>query len=553
MMTENQTPATAGGKNDGISVEEMYGKFELLNNIGSKLSSEQDIKLLLEYVLIAAKSIVNADGGTVYRVKDGREISFEIMMTDSLGISMGGSNGKKILFPAIPLYDENGKPNDTMVVAYSVLHDVTVNIGDAYVEQGFDFSGTRKFDKITGYRSKSFLTVPMKNHEQEIIGVLQLINARDRKTGQTIPFSDIDQHFAESLASQAAVALTNRELIAQLQKLFESFVSVINNAIDKKSAYTWGHCKRVPELTMMLAEALNETDEGPFSDFRMSDRDRFELSMAGLLHDCGKITTPVHVVDKATKLETISDRIHLIETRFEVLKRDARIGYLEACAREPARKHELELQYHIKLQRIEDDLEFLRRANIGSEAMRDDEMERVREIARSHLWTDEKGLRSECLTPNELENLTIRAGTLTAAERNVINDHVSMSISMLESLPWPRHLKNVPEYAGGHHEKMDGTGYPKGLKREQMSIQARIMGIADIFEALTAMDRPYKKQKSLTEALDILGKMALGGHVDPDLFDIFLRKGVYERYAKKFLDPAQLAGVDLTKIPGYTP
>ena len=217
-----------------------------------------------------------------------------------------------------------------MVVAYSVLRDETVNIADAYAAEGFDFTGTKSFDKKTGYRSKSFLTVPMKNHEDEIIGVLQLINAKDRVTGEIVPFFEADQHLAESLASQAAVALTNRQLINQLESLFESFISLINAAIDDKSPYTGGHCQRVPTLTMMLAEAVNDTDEGPLADFVMTDKDRYELKIAGLLHDCGKVTTPVHVVDKATKLQTIFDRIGLIDTRFEILKRDAEIAMLKA-------------------------------------------------------------------------------------------------------------------------------------------------------------------------------------------------------------------------------
>jgi HD-GYP domain-containing protein (c-di-GMP phosphodiesterase class II) len=481
----------------------------------------------------------------------GNEVTFEILKTDSLNISMGETTENKITFPPIELYDENGNPNNSMVVAYSVLHDKTVNICDAYAEQGFDFSGTKRFDQETGYRSKSFLTVPMKNHENEIIGVLQLLNAQDKNTGEVINFSLADQKFAESLASQAAVALTNRQLIDQLQELFYSFVKVINSAIDEKSAYTGGHCHRVPALTLMLAEAVNETTIGPLKNFSMTDKDRRELELAGLLHDCGKITTPVHVVDKATKLETIFDKIQLVEARFEVIKRDAKIAFLEACFVVPEKRDAYEAAYHEKIKVINDELEFLRHSNMGDEFLHDECVARVRDIAKCYTWQDASGNCHDILSENEVENLTIRAGTLTGSERQIINRHVEMTIAMLNSLPWPKDLKHVTEYAGGHHERMDGKGYPQGLTRDQMSVQARAMGIADIFEALTAKDRPYKKSKTLSESLLILGQMSQGGHIDPDLFDVFVRKQVYLRYAKKFLDPEQIDEIDIGKIPGY--
>jgi HD-GYP domain-containing protein (c-di-GMP phosphodiesterase class II) len=433
-----------------------------------------------------------------------------------------------------------------MVAAYAALTGKTVSIADAYTADGFDFTGTRSFDKKTGYRSRSFLTVPMANHEHEVIGVLQLINAQDPKTGEVVPFSPADQRLAESLASQAAIALTNRMLINQLEQLFESFIALINTAIDEKSPYTGGHCQRVPALTMLLAEAVSEAADGPLRDFKMTEKDRYELKIAGLLHDCGKVTTPVHVVDKATKLEGIYDRIHLIDTRFEILKRDAEIAMLKEGS------HEARARHRERLRQIEEDRMFLRAANIGGERMRDEDVERIRRIA-GYRWTDVSGHEAKFLSDDELKNHPIRAGTLTAEERQVINHHIVATIKMLEALPWPRHLKNVPEYAGGHHERMDGKGYPKGLTREQMSWQARVMGIADIFEALTAKDRPYKKGKTLSESLEILGRMSLSGHIDPDLFDVFVRRGIYLRYAQMFLDEEQIDEVDVSKVPGYTP
>jgi len=544
--TLDGTQALRFGTEVRTAADDLVQRLEQLNAIGASLSAERDINRLLETILTAAKSITRADGGTLYRLSEDRTLRFEILRTTSLKYYLGGTTGNPVPFYPIHLTGKDGKPNHSMVAAYAALTGKTVNIADAYTADGFDFTGTRNFDKKTGYRSKSFLTVPMKNHENEIIGVLQLINASDPGSGEIVPFSPSDQRLAESLASQAAIALTNRMLINQLEQLFESFIKLINSAIDEKSPYTGGHCQRVPALTMMLAEAVNETGNGPLSDFQMSDKDRYELKIAGLLHDCGKVTTPVHVVDKATKLETIFDRIHLIDTRFEILKRDAEIAMLKDSS--PAAR----AAYRERLRQIEEDRMFLRAANIGGERMHDDDIARVKRIAE-YRWTDISGHEAKFLSEDELKNLTIRAGTLTAEERQVINHHIVATIKMLEALPWPRHLKNVPEYAGGHHERMDGKGYPRGLKREQMSVQARVMGIADIFEALTAKDRPYKKGKTLSESLEILGKFSLNGHIDPDLFDVFVRKQVYRRYAEMFLDQEQVDEVDESRIPGYRP
>ena len=480
--------------------------------------------------------------------EDRTALRFEIVRTDSLNIAIGGTTGNPIAFPNLPLHDDAGKPNNSLVAAYAALHDETVNIADAYTEAGFDFSGTRKFDERTGYRSQSFLTVPMKNHENEIIGVLQLINAKDPKTGAVGHFTPSDQRLAESLASQAAIALTNRQLITQLEDLFESFINLINLAIDEKSPYTGGHCQRVPALTMMIAEAVNATTNGPLADFTMTDKDRYELKIAGMLHDCGKVTTPVHVVDKGTKLQTLFDRMHLVDTRFEVLKRDAEIDALRAQLalrdKKDATAEEVIWKcFTMDRDALDADREFLRKANVGGEKMEDADQQRVRDIGQKYKWRNEDGVQTDCLTSDEVENLSIRAGTLTQKEREIINYHIVATNKMLEQLPWPKHLTNVPEYAGGHHERMDGKGYPKGLTREQMSLQARMMGIADIFEALTARDRPYKLGMKLSQAMSIMENFKKNGHIDPDLFDVFVRQNVYLEYAKKFLDPGQIDAV----------
>ena len=535
---------------------DVFNQLERLNAIGIALSSEHDNDRLLETILLGAKELTNSDGGTLYTVTEEHKLKFEIMRTQSLNIAMGGTTGKAIPFPTFPIYLVDGTPNTNMVAAYSVINDKTVNIPDAYLTEDFDFSGTRRFDEKMGYRSKSFLTVPMKNHENAIIGVLQLINAIDPDTKEIIAFSEAHQRLVESLASQAAVALTNENLIRGLKDLFESFIKLIADAIDEKSPYTGGHCQRVPELTMMLAEAAIESDSGPFKDFVMTEKEIYELKIAAWLHDCGKVTTPEYVMDKATKLETIFDRIHLIDSRFEQLKSQREIAYLRMVI-ETAKSGKL-----LNMKSLDEDIlafkkaldadrNFIRRMNIGSEAMRVEDQRRVKDIAK-YEFINESGKKVKFLSENETYNLTISRGTLTPEERTVINNHIVATIHMLESLPYPKDLARVPEYAGGHHERMDGKGYPKGLTREQMSIPARMMGVADIFEALTAKDRPYKKAKKLSETLAILGKMCVENHIDPDVFNLFIRDKVYLRYAEMFLESTQIDEIDEAKIPGYS-
>jgi HD-GYP domain-containing protein (c-di-GMP phosphodiesterase class II) len=524
------------------TTDSLFDRLERLNDIGVSLSGERNLDLLLEKILVAAMSITSADGGTLYTVSEDRQhLQFRIVRTLSMGIAFGGSSSAPLpaSFRDLPLYMDDGSPNDHMVAAHAVLSGATVNIPDAYTAESFDFSGTMRFDQATGYRSRSFLTVPMRDHEGTIIGVLQLINATDPAGGAVHPFSRADQRLAESLSSQAAIALTNRRLIAQLEHLFEAFIKLIDTAIDEKSAYTGGHCERVPELTMMLAEAASAETDGPLADFRLTDKDRYELRMAALLHDCGKVTTPVHVVDKATKLQTLFDRIELVATRMQVVRRDAEIAALrEVVAGRPRDEAMAELRE--RLDRMDQDLAFLQRVNRGGEGLADADVQRIRDIASGYRWVGPDGREQAFLSDDELENLSIRAGTLTMKEREVINHHIVSTIQMLQSLPWPRHLANVPEYAGGHHERMDGRGYPRGLTREQMSVQARIMGIADIFEALTAGDRPYKPAMKLSQAIGIMDRFRDSGHIDPDLYEVFVREGIPQRYAGRFLDPAQI-------------
>ena len=535
-------------------MDKMISKIEMLNEIGIALSSEKSNQRILELILQGAKQLTNADGGTLYTLNADDELVFEIVSTDSLHIYMGGTSDHAIEFPNLPIHVE-GHDNLSMVVTSAVVNDKTINISDAYHAKGYDFSGTRKFDESTGYRTKSLLTIPMKNHKSDIIGVLQLINSIDPDTCEVVDFSREDQKLAESLASQAAVALTNKELIDEQKALFEAFIKIIATAIDEKSPYTGGHCRRLPELTMMIADACHNDKTGGLKDFIMTDRDRYELMIAGWLHDCGKVTTPEYVIDKSTKLETIHDRINTVNARFDILKRDARIELLETQLAAMKANNEKEASaaeqaYEAKIKQLDSDKSFIALANVGGEYMSEEKQARVRQIA-NYQMSDGMGGRQNFLEEDEVKNLTITKGTLTHEEREVINNHIVVTIKMLDQLPFPKHLENVAEYVGGHHERMDGKGYPKGLTREQMSWPARMMGIADIFEALSARDRPYKEGKKLSACLDILGKMKLDNHIDPEIFDVFVREKVYLQYAKAFLTPEQIDEVNHDEIPGY--
>jgi HD-GYP domain-containing protein (c-di-GMP phosphodiesterase class II) len=529
-----------------------------LNEIGIALSAEKDHDRLLELILVKAMGITNSDGGTLYVCTNEKSLKFEILHNHSLAVHKGGTSGEEILLPPISLYDDEGNTNNKMVAAYAVNSAQTVNIEDAYTNEDFDFSGTRNFDKKMGYRSTSFLTVPMTNHEHDIIGVLQLINTIDKNTNKIISISALDQQLIESLASQAAVIITNKTLINAQKNLFDSFIQLIATAIDEKSPYTAKHCRRVPVITDMLADATNKIDRGPLKDFSMNDNEMYELNVAAWLHDCGKITTPEYVVDKSTKLETIFDRINLVDIRFEVLKRDAVITALKAIIKENKDcddiDKELENNSALKnrLKELGDERIEIEKYNIGGESLLDNDLKRIKELSEN-VYENSVGESVHLLNDNEVENLQISRGTLNRKEREIINNHVSMTIKMLESLPYPKHLKNVPEFAGCHHEKMDGTGYPNKLKGNQMSIPARMIAIADIFEALTAGDRPYKKGMSLSRALKILGRMKLENHIDPDLFDVFIDKKIYLIYAKEHLNKDQIDEINFQDIPGYNP
>ncbi|NQU67193.1 MAG: GAF domain-containing protein [Candidatus Marinimicrobia bacterium] len=518
-------------------------------NIGISLSSERDTSRLMESILIEAQSITNADGGTLYLIheKDGIVLlDYEIVRNSSLKYALGGTSGNDINFPGLPMYDpETNEPNHHSVATHVALTGESVNIEDAYNVENFDFSGAKNFDKRENYHSKSFLTVPLKNHEDDVIGVIQLINAQD-KVGQLVPFHKDIEPVIEALSSFAAISLDNQSLIQSHKDLFNSIVKVIAQAIDAKSKFTSGHCSRVPDLTEMITRAACESKSQPFSDFSLDDHQWFELTVAAWLHDCGKLSTPDHILDKETKLQTIRDGIVTITTRFELLIKQKEIEYLHQVVKFPENQKELHEKFLKTIEQIKYELAFISKANVGGEFMTDEDVARV-VLASEMTWEDSKGETHPVLTESEVYNLCIRKGTLNKEEREKINNHIVVTIDMLTSLPFPKYMKNVPEIAGGHHEKMDGTGYPKGLRKEDMSIPARVMALSDVFEALTAKDRPYKDPMKLSLAFSIIRKMT-GDHLDSDIVKLFLESGVWKTYSKKYLYKEQ---IDVTDIRPY--
>ena len=577
------------------------GKLEKLVELGIALSLERQYARFLEMIVQGEKELTNADGGILFSMQDDESLKQEIVRYDSLDVRMGGLSDRETTQAPVSLRDKEGKPRYFDPIAHAVLTERTVNVPNIGECKDFDFSEFTAFDTQNDYRTQSFLAVPLKPRKGQVIGVLVLLNARIPGTGRLVPFNASDERFIEALASQAAVAMDNKNLMKAQAKLFDAIIQVIAGAIDAKSPYTGGHCERVPELGMMLAKAACDTELGTLAEFDMSESEWREFYLAGWLHDCGKVTTPEYVVDKATKLETIYNRIHEVRTRFEVLLRDCRIEYLEAVAA-GGDPDALQKELDAKILQLQDDFAFVALCNVGGEFMSPEHIERLEQIAqvpwmrhfddrlglsiaelqrvknqsakplpqKEQLLADKKehiirrskdnplsydpealGISMEMpknlYDQGELHNLRVSRGTLTAEERYKINEHTIHTMLMLDQLPFPKDMARVPLIAGAHHETINGAGYPKAVRMDELPVQARILAIADIFEALTASDRPYKKAKTLNEALRILSFFRNDKHIDAELFDLFLLSGVFLDYAEKFLDPAQIDEVDIAK------
>jgi response regulator RpfG family c-di-GMP phosphodiesterase len=571
-------------------------KLDMLIENGLLMAMTRERSTLVRHTLFEGQRLLHCDAASMYAVTDRKSLRFVMRTRED-----------KMVATEIPLYDQGtGLPNERHVSTCCALRKESVLIDDVYHEARFDLSGTRSFDAHSGYRTVSMLTVPMAPRGGDVVGVLQFINKLDPETGAIIPFPPDLVPLVEALAAQAAVALDNLELIAARRAFMESLIHTIATAIDAKSPYTGRHSARVPELALMLAQAAHATTEGPLAAFGFKTEDEWhEFRVGAWLHDCGKITTPEYVIDKATKLETIYNRIHEVRMRFEVLLRDAEIARLNAvmdATPEGGGEALANTRFEARKQQLLDDFAFIAQGNIGTETMGQAQKDRIHQIGKNtwqRHFDDRLGLAHEELirrsavpplplpatetlladrphhliergianvpdpsfgfkvevpehlyNHGEIYNLNVTQGTLTAEERYKINEHMIHGIMMLERMPFPNELKRVPEYAGTHHETLKGTGYPRRLGAKDLSIPARIMVIADIFEALTSSDRPYKTPKKFSESLQILHSMKKKGNIDADLFDLFLTSGVHLQYAHKYLTPEQIDLVDIAPYIG---
>jgi HD-GYP domain-containing protein (c-di-GMP phosphodiesterase class II) len=554
------------------------------------LSGESDIDRLLDRVTDETLQASHADAAVIYLLADNE--------TELNAQSPRLANGEVLADTTLPALTLDGSSRNRLLDSFLNTEVVVEKLGK-------DQPGEQPLLALTqalGVENLTTIVLPLTNRDNAGSGLLCLLYTEKNRSLENA-LSPQHIGFTQALSGFAAVSMESRQLLKMQKNLLQSFIELIASAIDAKSPYTGGHCQRVPELTKMLASAACDSQDPRFKTFSLSDDEWEELHIAAWLHDCGKVTTPEYVVDKSTKLETIYDRIHEIRMRFEVLKRDAEIDYWQRLSK-GGDAQQLKSELEAKLGQLDDDYAFVAKCNEGGEFMADEKITRLNGIAAT-TWRRtlsdrigvswEEGLRKQRSpetelptqepliadkeehiiyrnedevisddnpwnfkldTPQhrynrgELYNLSVARGTLANEERFKINDHMVQTIIMLNQLPFPRHLRNVPNIAGGHHETMIGTGYPKKLRREDMSLTARMMAIADIFEALTAADRPYKKAKTLSESIKIMNFMKKDQHIDPDLFELFLQSGVYLEYANKFLAEAQIDEVDIAEYVG---
>lgn len=501
---------------------DLEDKIFRLNHIGASLSSKENTDDFLKTIITEAKNITGADGGTIYLAKNDK-LKFKIIQTDSLGIDEV-INGDDARWPNIPLYTDNKKPNQEMVAALCATTGQIYNIPDVYKTDEFVFDGTKKFDILNSYRSKSMLVLPLKNHENKIIGVLQLINKTNFLNGKVIGFDKNDEDTVLSLASQAAIAITNSQLIIGLENLLEAFLESVVYAIGEKSPHTAGHIKRMTQLSMMITEAINR-DKNTYKDKNFNKDELKQIKIAALVHDIGKLTTPEHIINKSTKLEKIYDRLELILLKIKLIQNEFKFLLLENKIDEK--------RYNDEIEKLDNYAIFIEKSNNGSEWFSDKDAQKIEEIKNETYIFGEK--KYNILSDDEAYSLSIQKGTITKKEREIINNHATVSVDILNRLPFPEKYKEVPQIAGNHHEKINGKGYPKGLKGDEISFEARILAITDIFEALTASDRPYKEANSLSVSMKILHDMAKDDHLDKGLVKFFYESGLYLEYAKKHL------------------
>jgi HD-GYP domain-containing protein (c-di-GMP phosphodiesterase class II) len=507
-----------------------------LNKIGVALSAERNIDTLLEQILAKSREITAADAGTLYLVIRGKDegssaddqLEFMLAQNDSVAVSF-----KKVKVPL----------DEKSIAGYAALTGQAVNVSDAYyLPPGSPFTYSRSFDERSGYRTKSLMVVPMRDHQDQVIGVVQLINKkRDAKAvlrpvalveEMVIPFTSVDQELVTSLASQAAVAFENTLLIQNIRNLFESFVHASVTAIESRDPTTSGHSERVATLTVGLAEKVDALDAGPFRDVRFSRDQLQEINYASLLHDFGKVGVREKVLIKGKKLYV--GEMLLIRQRFAYVKRSLEAEHYRTKLEQvlggsatPELLAQMDRAYEERQAEIEQILRMINAANEPS-ILEEESFRALMDLpARSFLDMD--GNRQPFLTPNELSALSIRRGSLSEKERREIESHVTHTFRFLSEIPWTGEFRRVPEIAYAHHEKLDGSGYPRRLSAAEIPIQSRMMTISDIFDALVAWDRPYKKSVPVAKALDILGEEAGHGKLDQTLLKVFIDAKVFER------------------------
>lgn len=502
-------------------------KFEEIMKINLSLSSETNKNRLFEKILTLTRKLTSADAGTLYiKSKDEQKLEFKVVQNQSMNIFMGGTKGN-LNWDDLPLYQKDNTPNNKMVAVLSALEKKIINIENVYTRDDCQFDGTKNFDKATGYHSKSMLVIPLINHDNEVIGVLQLINKIKDK--QITKFDKLDEKVIKSLSSQAAMALTNTQLISSLEEFINSFVATIAKAVDAKSPYTRDHIGKVEKIAISLAKAIND-DKGTYTDVKYSENDYKQIGLAAWIHDIGKISMPEHILDKATKLEKIQDRISLVEERFELIKKDKEIEFLKNIINEK--------EFKKSLINLDNDLDFLKKINTGSEFVRDEDIKRIELISKYYYLKQDK--KVYVLTEDEVYNLSVKKGTLTKEEIEIIQGHAKLSFEMISELPFPKKYKDVLDIACNHHEKLNGKGYPRGLRESDISLKDRIMILADIFEALTSAQRPYKEAMKLSKVKEILFNMVERNELDGDLVEFFFNHEILKKYSKKELKEEQL-------------
>lgn len=505
-----------------------HTKFQRIMDINLELANELDKDKLFEMILMLTRELTHCDAGTLYiKSNDKKYLDFKVVQNKPLDIYMGGEKDK-ITWNSLPLYLEDGSENKSMVAVVSALENKIINIPDVYDTECYNFEGTKSFDENTGYTSKSMLVIPLTNHENDVIGVLQLIN-KTKMSGRIIAFDKSDERIIKALAAQAAMALTNSQLITSLESFLDAFVSTIASAIDAKSKHTLKHITNISKLAPLLAKAIHE-DETVYKDIKYNENDLKEIELAAKIHDIGKISMPESIIDKATKLQLMIDGIELIKEKAEILKRDYEIALLKNQITQE--------EYNKKLQILDDDIKFIEKVNIGSEFMRKEDLAKIQEISSHTYYKNNKEV--SLISENERYNLSIEKGTLTKEEKAIMNSHAQLSYDMLTALPFPKKYENVVHIAVNHHEKLNGKGYPRGLSEKDLVLEDRIMILADVFEALTASDRPYKNAKKLSEVFKILGFMARDNEIDAQLLEFFKNSKILMEYAKEDLLPEQI-------------